>query len=489
MVVDSIFVDSPAPLDIRIDAIESNLCNSENEGIILTTSIGGTPPYTFFWSNGENTDDLKSLENGNYNLTVNDSNGCIASFDNITIQSPPNIDINITQLQHETCRSGGDGYISVQSNGGSGNYNYNWSNGETNVDFISNLESGIYAVTVIDEFGCKQSLNNIEILEENVDLPVNVHAVAMIDCFGDDDASITANTSQGTLPYDFNWSNGTQNIGNFSNDTIIGLAAGNYNLTVTDGLGCTGISDIIEITEPPVLVYTVATINKICELGGSISLDVQGGVEPYQINWSHGATGPNLMDLDAGNYQVTVIDAQNCSFSLTELNIIDLEIVTFDLEITHATGSSLGSIDVTVLTGTAPYVFTIDGVEQGLGEGFLLDGIEPGEYELEVTDAEGCSTIELFTIDLIDATSETLFDLSYTVYPNPTTGRIFIEGRHLPASDIKIMNLQGQNIPYNLTYQMEKAEINIPNAQDGIYLLLINDGESVFTKKMVLHQD
>jgi len=486
-IVDSIFVDSPKALDIRIDAIESNLCNSENEGIILTTPIGGTAPYTFFWSNGENTDDLKSLENGTYNLTVNDSNGCTAAFENIMIQSPPEIEITIEVLTNETCRSGQDGYISVQSNGGSGNYNYNWSNGATNINFISDLESGIYAVTVIDDFGCKQSLNNIIILEENIDLPVNVAEVNEITCFGNDDGSLTASAAQGTFPYDYNWSNGTQNIGNFSNDTIENVAAGLYNLTVTDGLGCTGVSEFIELTESSMITYNISKEDILCLNPGKLSLSIDGGDPAYQVAWSNGETGQEIQVSQAGLYSATITDSNNCSVVTNETNILALGMGQSVTNITHATSSSLGSYEIEFVTGSGPYTFFLDDVEQGVTDsGFIYENLEPGDYEISVIGSLGCQLAVVITIDLIDAITETQFENKYNLYPNPSNGTIFLEGKNLESSEISVVNLHGQSIKFTISHQVELSEIALTNAASGIYLVLINEQSKTYIKKVVL---
>ena len=487
-IVDSILIDSPEALDIRIDAIESNLCDSENEGIILTTPIGGTAPYTFFWSNGENTDDLKSLENGNYNLTVNDSNGCTASFENIIIQSPPQINIEIETLTNETCRSGQNGYISVQSNGGSGSYNYNWSNGVTNVNFISDLESGIYSVTVIDEFGCKKSLNNIEILEENIDLPVNINQIETIDCFEENDASLSASASQGTFPYDYNWSNGTQNIGNFSNDTIENIAAGLYNLTVTDGLGCTGISDFLEVTQPEMLQYTTEVINFNCNTFGEIILEIDGGVGEYQVLWNDDQTGSQISNLQPGFYQATITDENDCSIITNEFNIVDEGIEELSAITTDATSSSLGTAQIIISGGSPPFSYFLEGEEIGEGSTLSLEALEPNAYSITVLDGNDCSYSITFIIDLVDALSETDFDTRFKIYPNPSPGQFYLEGKDLDLSDISIVNLNGQAIEFDTKVSNDVLEIVVRNPKEGIYFLIVSNQSKSYTKKVILHQ-
>ena len=488
LAVDSICITSPDILDIRIDAIESNLCSSENEGIILTTPIGGTPPYSYFWSNGNNTDDIKSLENGNYNLTVNDSNGCSAVFNAIQISSPPDIQLNINQLQNETCRTGGDGIISVAASGGSGAFNYNWSNGVTNTPTIANLESGIYSVTVIDDFGCKKSLNNIEILEENINLPLNINLIEDIDCFGNNNGTINASTSQGQLPLDFNWSNGNQTVGNFFTDTISQLLAGTYNLTVTDGLGCTGESETIELTQPEMLSYTSSANNIGC-LGqdlGSINLSINGGTTPHVVNWNNGLTGATISGLVPGDYMATITDDNECEVVTNTITIIELAGISANTTISNATSSTLGSVTFTPSNGAPPYHLNFDGVDYDPAESFTIIDLAPGMYEVIIIDAYNCTVFETITIDLIEAVTEVAFDKQFSLYPNPASELIQISGPDLLNKQLSIINAQGQSMELELTESNQQLSINTAQLPSGIYFLIIENKEASFIKKFVI---
>ncbi len=483
---DSILVTTPEELHIRIDAIEANLCNSENEGIILTTPIGGTPPYNYFWSNGEISDDIKSLENGTYHLTVNDSNGCSATLQDIIILSPPEIEATITEINNETCRSGQDGFISIVGSGGSGNYNYNWSNGVTNENSISNLVSGIYSVTVIDDFGCKKTVSNIEIFEENNDLPVFINLLESIDCFGENDAVLSASASQGTFPYDFNWSNGNQNIGNFSNDTILNNSAGLYNLTVTDGLGCTGISEFIEVIEPEMLIFNANVTNAICEgvQLGSIDLDIDGGIGPYHIEWNNGMNGASLDNLPAGIYQATIIDGNNCMIQTNEINILNEITINPNIDITNATSSTLGMIEINPNGGNGPYTAILDNVILGTGENFIIDSLSIGNHTLLIVDAQGCELSLMFSIEMIDTIEEIDEDKNFVIYPNPSNDIINIKGPQIVDASMKLISIHGESI-----LQSDKIDqaIDISKISPGIYFIQIKIKDKIFTRKIVVH--
>ncbi len=488
LTVDSIYINSPELLDIKVDAIESNLCASENDGIILTTPIGGTPPYSYFWSNGNNTDDIKSLENGDYDLTVNDSNGCSAVLNNITIGSPDEIQLNIDQLQNETCRTGEDGLIVVTATGGSGAFNYNWSNGITNTNTIANLESGIYSVTVIDDFGCKKSLSNIEILEENIDLQINISLVQEIECFEDNDGQITASTSQGMLPLDFNWSSGTQEIGNFFTNTISDLGADFYDLTVTDGLGCIGVADVIELTQPDLLTFIANPVNLSClgQGGGSISLTINGGTSPYTVNWNNGMTGAEINNLNPGNYNATITDSNGCEINTNDIGIIEVAPIFANPIVTNATTSELGSVEFIPSNGAAPYSLTFDGELITPTNNFIIDQLAIGEYPFVITDSFGCTVIDTITIDMLDAISETNFDNRFSLFPNPAEGAVFISGDGITNQELRLINIHGQEMNIEIQKEENLISLNTTQFQKGIYFVLIQDKKTSFIKKLII---
>lgn len=143
------------PTQINLSMEEDDIqCAGESTGSITTSVSGGTQPYSYQWSNGETTASLSHLSYGDYNLTVSDSNGCLATL-GASITEPEPISIELFPNQ-TSCEDQSDGWISSEVSGGSGGYDYLWSNSETH-STIYDLAPGEYDLTVTDIYGCVAS--------------------------------------------------------------------------------------------------------------------------------------------------------------------------------------------------------------------------------------------------------------------------------------------------------------------------------------------
>ncbi|MBK6821431.1 MAG: SprB repeat-containing protein [Bacteroidetes bacterium] len=124
--------------------------------------------------------------------------------------------------------------------------------------------------------------------------------------------TIDLTVSGGTLPYGYNWSNGS------TTEDLTGLSVGNYTVTVTDGNGCTATLSIA-IAEPVALALSETHTDVLCNSGttGTIDLTVSGGILPYGYNWSNGSTTEDINSLSVGSYTVTVTDGNGCTATLS----------------------------------------------------------------------------------------------------------------------------------------------------------------------------
>ncbi|MBK9462978.1 MAG: SprB repeat-containing protein [Sphingobacteriales bacterium] len=116
------------------------------------------------------------------------------------------------------------------------------------------------------------------------------------------------------MPYTYLWSNGS------TTEDIGGLTAGNYGVTVTDANGC-NITDTYLITEPSAVAITVDSSTPTTCNGaptGSIAISVSGGTPGYTYLWSNGSTTEDVSGLSAGNYVVTVTDANGCTSTVEQ---------------------------------------------------------------------------------------------------------------------------------------------------------------------------
>ncbi|MCB9185747.1 MAG: SprB repeat-containing protein [Flavobacteriales bacterium] len=126
-------------------------------------------------------------------------------------------------------------------------------------------------------------------------------------CNGENNGSLSVNATGGSAPYTYLWSNGATTA------SVDNVGAGSYSVTVTDANGCTATCSST-VSEPSALSASCSKVDGDCQNNnqGSASVSVSGGVEPYTVLWSTGATTMNISNLMAGSYSVTVTDANGC---------------------------------------------------------------------------------------------------------------------------------------------------------------------------------
>ncbi len=203
-----------------------------------TTCIGQPFVYTTAWSNGGSTEDITGLLANSYTVTVTDPRGCTVSDGPYTITEASAITINIDSAVNTAC-SGSTGMIFQTSSGGIGPYSYLWSNGQTTED-ISGLPASSYTLTVTDNNGCTASNAGIV---SNISAGSIAFSFTHPTCAGASDGCIQATYTGGTPNVGYMWSNGVMT------DSLCGLPAGNYTLTVTDTISSGGGSNISLYTE------------------------------------------------------------------------------------------------------------------------------------------------------------------------------------------------------------------------------------------------
>ncbi|MDX2280653.1 MAG: SdrD B-like domain-containing protein, partial [Saprospiraceae bacterium] len=364
------------------------LCNGAATGSIDLTVTGGVSPYTYNWGAGQpTTQDRSGLTAGTYTVTVTDANNCTKTT-SVTITQPTALVVTSTQV-NVLCFGASTGSIDLTVTGGVAPYTYNWGAGQPTTQDRSNLAAGTYNVTVSDANNCTAT-TSVTITQPTV-LALSTTQVNVL-CFGASTGSIDLTVTGGVSPYTYNWGAGQPTTQDRS-----GLAAGTYNVTVTDANNCTKTTSVT-ITQPTDIALSVSTVNSTCgNANGSIDLTVTGGVAPYTYNW--GAGQPTTQDrsgLAAGTYTVTVTDANNCTktISATVNNTGGPSLTTTQVNVL-CNGASTGSIDLTVTGGTAPYTYN-----WGAGQPTTQDrsGLAAGTYTVTVTDANTCSAITSVTI-------------------------------------------------------------------------------------------
>lgn len=208
-------------------------CGQAN-GTAYVGAMTGTPPYTYLWSNGNTTNNPTGLVPGTYTVTVTDANGCTNSETAVVNGSNDSFDINL-QATYETCTGSSDAKIDVVFvTQGTDPYTYLWSDGST-FWRLDNVSAGNYSVTVTDATGCTATASiDVELSPEGVWIMVSGTDA---DC-GQNNGTAKVSPMTGTPPYTYLWSNGG------TTESISGLGAGTYSVTVTDANGCSAVDQI-----------------------------------------------------------------------------------------------------------------------------------------------------------------------------------------------------------------------------------------------------
>lgn len=226
--VASIQISEPPQLGVSVFGTPQ-ICAAAPDGSVIGLPYGGTPPYTYLWSNDSATAVVTGLVAGAYSLETTDAHGCIV---NSTAIVPDNSFEGIWSVIDEmnaTCAGGNqDGAIHVGPMSGTPPYTFLWNTGQSTQD-ISGIGPGGYSVTITDANGCV-GVNATEItLLADFTITAGISAET---CSGTADGSMVITLSDGTPPYQVEWSNGDDST------AITGLSSGLYSVTITNSTGC-----------------------------------------------------------------------------------------------------------------------------------------------------------------------------------------------------------------------------------------------------------
>lgn len=379
------------PTDALTSIISSSsdvVCFAESNGSASVLASGGTPTYSYLWSNGQSTDILTSVVAGTYSVVVTDLNNC-TSTSSVTITEPAEL-TGIISGTNSSCAGAADGEVSIAMSGGTGSYYYTWSSGGT-TGTESNLDPGNYTVIVTDDNSCSFT-DNITISQpQPLSLSITLDNAT---CNGFADGQASAVVAGGTIPYSYDWSSGGTAI------SETGLIAGTFTITVTDDNNCT-ITNSFDITEPDLLVLSIDHTDILCygDANGTATANISGGTLDYEYEWSNSLTTSGITGLSGGLFSLTLTDDNSCTISesVTILEPTEL-LLTPSFTDVSCYGLSDGTADVVAAGGTSPYYYEWSGGETTSG----ITGLVAGHYEITITDENDCVISDDITISQPD---------------------------------------------------------------------------------------
>ena len=482
-----ILTQPDAPLEIT-NITTTNLSGYETgNGSIAIDVSGGTQPYTYQWTNTDDTafsaatEDIENLSIGNYELSITDALGCSVTLQQ-EITQPDQLLAQITPLSpDQSIQCYGEETLvplEVIVTGGVGQYSYQWYEINTPADilytgpFTETLPAGSYEVLVVDENN-NQVIASYEVVEPS-ELTIE-ETVTDIVCYNELTGEIDITVTGGVPPYQYNWSNGELT------EDLSGLRAGTYIITVIDANLCL-TSKEIEVQQPNELLVSINRQypSSSDATDGRIEAIVSGGVPPYRYDWfdDQGVllpfTSNILNNVGAEKYGLTIYDSNNCQLILDDIDLYEppvLEVVIEQRSVISCNGNENTGSLVAIVSGGVPfnsaarYEFQWYNAVTNLpiaGQNQILTGIGAGLYVVEVTDAIG-------TVVRSD-----IFSLQ-----EPEILEIALDPDYINCGDSTDWTINsivtGGTPPYRYRWNTGSTSNNISNVVAGTYELVVID--------------
>lgn len=450
-VIGTTSINDPAPFNITVN-VTAESCPDATDGTASVDVTGGVSPYTYAWPPfAETSDSISGLDGGNYIVTVTDDNGC-SQDEPYTIATTPDWDGTLTGT-NPTCFGGTDGEITSSGiTGGTPPYTFSWTGTAQTTENISGLGAGSYTLTVTDATGCTFILPTVVLTTPPQLVVTETHV--NVNCEGQNDGSINASVSGGVSPYTYLWTNGA------TTQDLTGLSSGNYILTVTDDVGCSGNISVTILDGSNLTLSSVSTSANCGDSDGAIDLTVTGGSGNYTYNWQpDGQTTEDLSNIPAGLYEVFVTDQTlGCTDSLT---VIVNNFPGHDVTGVVTDGSNCisndGEIDVTVTGGSGDFSYSWNHGPTTED----VTGLATGTYYITVTDnISGCITIAGFPVQSGNQVNVT------SSVTEPSCGQI--NG----AIDLSVSGGTG---PYTFSWSSGATTEDISGVGPGVYSVTVTD--------------
>ncbi len=461
--VGSLNITQPATAVTGTVSVVNNVsCFNGNNGKASVIGGGGTPGYTYAWSNGPATTTNSNLQSGLYTATVTDSKGCTFSAGVNITQPATSVSATVTVVNNVSCKNGNNGVLTVNAGGGSGGFTYLWSQAGATAQSISNLVANTYSVTVTDINGCTM-VASATVTEPNA-LVANSNIAQHVSCYGGNNGSASIVVNGGVQPFTYAWTTIAS-----TSSSVTTLASGSYTITVTDNNGCT-TNAVAVITQPAApLTSTVNVVNNVLCFGGNsgrANVVAGGGTVAYVYSWSNGQQVVTATGLSAGIvYTATVTDSKGCVSTSTTSVTQPAAALTATATVTASVtcfGGNNGSVTVAVNGGAGAYsyLWTPSGKTTQ-----SVAGIAANTFSVLVTDINGCTAASSATINQpgVSVTC-TVTVVSNVLCKGGTSGKA-----NVAASG-------GAGLSYGYLWSNNQTTTTATGLSNGTYSVVVTDG-------------
>ena len=408
-------------------------------------------------------------------IVATDANGCSDTLE-IIVSAPPAFVFNTSSILEYCSQNNGQASINVTSGGtGLGTYNFSWNTIPTqSTNNATNLESGIYNVTVSDANNCSFT----ESVTVGEDLGFQITFTTVSPCLGDSSGSAIAAPAGGTPTYSYQWSDINGVLAGETSATLDNMPIGSYTVSVTDnGVPACTVVESVDILPPSNLISVdtiIITPNSCFGINDAqIEVVAVGGLAPYNYNIEYGGSNIQIepsglfTSLTPETYVIKAFDANGC-FDDTTIIISYPQLLEIDSTIftdISCHGANDGSIQaIQYLGGTAPYQFSVDG---GPLQGFMsFSGLGPNQHTVEILDANNCGAQDII---FIDEPTELHVEMHVSNWNN------YQIQCHNDTSGYVDINASGATAPYFINTSSFNDSITVGHFSEGVYTFLVYD--------------
>jgi len=379
--------NTAGPTAVALTSTPTN-CGNSNGTIVVGTVTDGTSPYEYSIDGGASyqaTTTFLALAANTYTVTVRDVNLCTTT-NTVVISNLSSPVASVVTQTNVSCFGGNNGTVTLTGTGGATPYSYTLHTGQSNGSGVFNgLSALTYSVTITDAAGCNSA--STFTMSQPAALVGSILNQTNTSCFSGSNGSVTITEAGGTGPFTYSLNGGAFG----ASPTFAGLSATDYTVTVQDGLGCTN-NVPVTITQPTQVALTLTSANANCtDNNGTATVVATGGTPGYTYSWTGGGgIASTTVPVIAGDYTVTVLDANLCSRTgAVTIGVTPGGTATI-ASTTNVTcnGANNGILNVSMggnSVGPFTYAWT-----PNVGTGATVNNLAPGAYSVVVTDSHGC---------------------------------------------------------------------------------------------------
>ncbi|WP_354680756.1 hypothetical protein, partial [Mariniflexile fucanivorans] len=421
-IIDKSISLDPSP-SVTTPALASNQCFVSSGFTFTAVGASGVTPYVYSINGGASFQASSTFTvntPGSYTVTIKDANGCTATSPTPTIVYAPLTSIASITKELD-CSASPDAIITVTMSGGNGPYTYTVQKGAGVVSApsapivgptftysVALVDVDTYTFEITDANSCTSTTT---IGVDPITNPIVTSNKTDVSCNGGFNGTVQLTGSGGSGGYTYS----DDNVTFTSTSLFTGLAAGSYTFYIQDSKSCTS-NVLVTITEPVLLAGTGAlTQGLTCGSGNAtqaaeitIAVTPGTGTAPYTYSFDGGVnytTSDNYFTYTSETVSAFIKDAHGCFAGPIDITVPALNPPT-DLDfISPAVTCIAPTTDVTLTTtngvGTLSYAILSPASEVGNTTGLstgTFTGLAPDTYMFEVTDANGCTYQESYTV-------------------------------------------------------------------------------------------